>query len=131
MDYTEKLLERFRNPKNAGEIKDADGVGEVGNLKCGDIMKLFIKVKDGKIADAKFKTFGCAAAIASSDVLCDLAKGKSIDEALNIKSADIAKDIGPMPAIKLHCSVLGAEALHAAIKDYRSRQSKKSKKPKK
>jgi nitrogen fixation NifU-like protein len=119
--YEEKLLERFRNPKNVGEIKDADGIGNVGDLKCGDMMKLFLKVKDNKIIDAKFNTFGCAAAIASSDVLCDLAKGKTIKQAEKITSRDIAKELGQMPSVKLHCSVLGAQALHEAIKDYKKK----------
>ena len=118
----EKLLERFRNPKNVGEIKNADGIGKVGNLKCGDIMKLYIKVKNNKIIDAKFNTFGCAAAIASSDVLCDLAKGKTIEQALKITSKDIAKELGEMPKVKLHCSVLGAKALQEAIKDFKKRK---------
>ncbi len=122
--YEEKLLDRFRNPKNVGEIKDADGVGKVGNLKCGDIMKLYIKVKDDKIIDAKFNTFGCAAAIASSDILCDLAKGKTVEQAMKITSQDIAKELGNMPPAKLHCSVLGAQALQDAIKNYR--KNKKS-----
>jgi len=117
--YNEEVMRRFMNPKNMGEIKDADAVGEVGNMACGDIMKIFLKIKNGKIKDIKFKTFGCVAALASSDALCDLVKGKTIEEAKKIKSQDIIKKLGgELPRIKLHCSVLGAGALKAAIADY-------------
>ncbi len=116
--YAEKVIKHFQKPEFVGEMKDADGVGQVGNIKCGDIMKVFIKVKDNIITDIKFKTYGCVAAIASSDVMCKLAKGKTLEEALKIKDKDIADYLGSLPAIKLHCSVLGMEALQAAIDDY-------------
>ena len=115
----EKVKEHFMHPTHSGEIKDADAIGEVGNAACGDIMKLYLKVKDNVIVDVKFKTFGCAAAIASSDVLCELAKGKTIDEAMKITNKDISNHLGGLPPIKLHCSILGAEALHEAIKNYK------------
>lgn len=116
--YNKKVMEHFMNPKFMGEIKDADGVGEVGNMKCGDIMKVYLKIQNGKIEDIKFKTFGCVAAIASSDVLCSLAKGKTIEEAKKITGKDIVKELGNLPNIKMHCSVLGDNALRAAIADY-------------
>ncbi|MDD5254149.1 MAG: iron-sulfur cluster assembly scaffold protein [Candidatus Nanoarchaeia archaeon] len=120
--YSEKLMERFRNPKFVGKIKYPDGVGEEGNMRCGDIMKLYIKVKDNKIMDAKFETFGCAAAIATSDALCELAIGKTLGEALKIKKEDIIKLLGgDVPKIKYHCSVLGVETLHKAIEDYKKK----------
>ncbi|MFC1728448.1 iron-sulfur cluster assembly scaffold protein [Nanoarchaeota archaeon] len=122
--YSEKVMEHFQNPKYVGEIEDADGIGEVGNIKCGDVMKLFIKVEDGIIKDIKFKTFGCVAAIAASDALCELAKGKSVDEALKITDKDIAEYLGSLPAIKVHCSVLGKEALQKAIEDYKKKKEK-------
>jgi|TARA_Y100000310_G_C20694759_1_gene824792 nitrogen fixation NifU-like protein len=117
--YSKKVFKHFTNPKFAGELKSANGIGEEGNVKCGDIMKIFIKVKNNIIQDIKFKTYGCIAAIASSDVLCELAKGKKIDEALKIDSKDIIKKLDGMPVIKHHCSVLGTEALENAIKDYK------------
>lgn len=123
--YTKKVLKHFTNPKNAGCMKKADGVGETGNVRCGDVLRLYIKVKDGKIVDAKFQTYGCVAAIASSDVLCDLVKGKTLDEAEKVTNKDIVKALGELPSVKIHCSVLGSEALKKAIKDYR----RKSKKP--
>lgn len=123
--YTEKVKEHFMHPKHSGEIKDADAVGEVGNAACGDIMRVYLKVKDEKIADIKFKTFGCAAAIASSDVLCELAYGKSIEQAMKITNKDIAEYLGGLPAVKLHCSILGAEALHDAIINYKKKKSAK------
>lgn len=122
--YTKAVVKRFTNPKNAGEIKDADGVGLVGNVKCGDCMKVFIKVKNRKITSAKFLTYGCIAAIASSDVLCDLAKGKTVEAALKIKDSDIVKALGNLPPIKHHCSVLGSSALKKAIEDYKKRRKK-------
>ena len=121
--YSKKVLQHFQNPRFVGEIKDADGVGEVGNIKCGDIMEVFIKVKDNKIVDIKFKTYGCVAAIASSDVLCELAKGKTIEQALKITDRQIAKHLGNLPLIKLHCSVLGQKALKEAIKDYKKKKN--------
>ncbi|MBU2634529.1 MAG: iron-sulfur cluster assembly scaffold protein [Nanoarchaeota archaeon] len=117
--YAKKVMEHFMHPKNVGEIKDADGIGEEGNARCGDIMRIFIKVEKDKIVDIKFKTFGCGAAIASSDALCELAKGKTVEEAKKITNKDIVDFLGgEMPGIKLHCSVLGMQALRNAIKDY-------------
>jgi len=116
--YTDKVFEHFRNPKNIGEIPDADGVGTVGNPVCGDLMTIMIKVKDDKIADIKFKTFGCAAAIATSSVATELAKGKSIKEALQITRKTVADELGGLPPQKLHCSNLASDALRKAITDY-------------
>lgn len=116
--YSEKVMEHFICPKNVGEIKDADGIGKVGNTVCGDLMEIYIKVKDNKIYDIKFKTFGCGAAIASSSMTTELAKGKTIDEALKLSKDDVASRLDGLPAKKLHCSNLAADALHTAIKDY-------------
>ena len=116
--YTEMVKDHFFNPRNVGEIKDADGVGTVGNPTCGDVMTIYIKVKDEIIIDIKFKTFGCAAAIATSSILTEMAKGKMLDEALEITRDDVANELGGLPAIKLHCSNLAADALREAIKDY-------------
>jgi len=121
--YSKKVLEHFRNPHNMGEIKDADGIGTVGNPVCGDLMTIYIKVKDNKIEDIKFKTFGCAAAIATSSMITDLAKGKTIDEALKITRDSVAKNLDGLPPIKMHCSNLAADALHEAIKDYKKKQN--------
>ncbi len=120
--YSEKVMEHFRNPKNMGEIKDADGVGTVGNPVCGDIMTVYIKVKDEKIEDIKFKTFGCAAAIATSSMITELAKGKTLDEAIKITRDDVADELGGLPPIKMHCSNLAADALSEAIKNYKSKK---------
>ena len=122
--YTEKVMDHFRNPRNMGEIKDADGFGKVGNPTCGDVMAVYIKVKDERIVDIKFKTFGCTAAIATSSVLTEIVKGKTIDEALKITRDDVANELGGLPAIKMHCSNLAADALKEAIKDYRSKNKK-------
>ncbi len=119
LKYSKELMKHFRNPKYVKKIKNPDGVGEVGNIRCGDIMHLEIKVKDDKIKDIGFKTFGCAAAIASSDMICDLAKGKTLEQAKKIKKEDIIKKLKGMPPIKIHCSVLGIEALKKAIGNYR------------
>lgn len=119
--YSKKILERFQKPKFAGEIENPDAVGEVGNIKCGDIMRVYLKIKDNKIEDIKFKTYGCVAAIASSDVLCEIAKGKKLDEALKITSRDVVKKLGEVPAIKLHCSILAQDALKKAIEDYKKK----------
>ena len=124
--YTEKLLELFRNPKNVGEIPDADGVGTVGNPICGDMMTISIKVKDDRIVDLKFKTFGCGAAIATSSMITELAKGKTLEEAMKITRGDVADELGGLPPIKMHCSNLAADALHEAIKDYWKRTGKQS-----
>jgi nitrogen fixation NifU-like protein len=118
--YSEKIIERFRNPKFAGEIENPDAVGEEGNMKCGDIMKIFLKVKDNTIIDIKFKTYGCMAAIASSDAMCELAKGKTIEQAEKITYKDILEKMGgDVPQVKVHCSVLGTEALENALNDYK------------
>ena len=123
--YNEKVIKRFSHPKNTGEIRGASGVGTVGNAACGDIMKIFIKVNEEEvITDAKVKTFGCAAAIASSDVAVDLIKGKSIDEALQVTNQDVLDVLGELPAQKIHCSILAQEAIDAAVKDYRKKQLK-------
>lgn len=124
--YSQEAIKRFMNPKNFGEIKDADGVGEVGNIKCGDIMKLYLKIKEieGKdiIQDVKFNTLGCAAAIATSDVVCEIAKGKTIEEALKITYKDVVDMLEPLPGIKIHCASLAQEGLKAAIKDYEEKK---------
>ncbi len=120
--YTEKVLEHFRNPRNMGEIPDADGVGTVGNPICGDLMTIYIKVEGERIADIKFKTFGCGAAIATSSMTTELAKGKTLDEAMEITRGDVAESLGGLPPIKMHCSNLAADGLHAAIEDYLKRQ---------
>lgn len=115
-------MKHFNNPKYVKDIENADGVGEVGNVSCGDIMKLKIKVKNDKIADIGFQTFGCAAAIASSDVVCEIAKGKTLEQAEKLTKDDVVKELGEMPKIKLHCSVLGIEALKKAIEDYKGKE---------
>ena len=120
--YSEKVMDHFSNPRNVGEIKDADGVGEVGNPVCGDMMTFYVKVKDNKIDDVKFKTFGCGAAIAVSSMVSDMAKGKTIDEALKITNESVAKELGGLPPNKMHCSNLGADALHRAINNYLDKQ---------
>jgi len=122
--YTEKVKDHFFNPRNVGEIRNADGVGTVGNPQCGDVMTIYIKVKDEKIDDIKFKTFGCAAAIATSSILTEMTIGKKLDEALKITRDDVANELGGLPAIKLHCSNLAADALREAIKDYRKKNKK-------
>jgi nitrogen fixation NifU-like protein len=123
--YSEKVMEHFKNPRNVGEMENPDGVGHVGNPVCGDIMELYIKVKDEMITDAKFKTFGCGAAIATSSMVTELVKGKSIKEALEISNRAVAEALGGLPPIKMHCSVLAEEALKSAIEDYLSRSSRK------
>lgn len=122
MQYTKTLLEHFRNPKNVGVIEDADGVGRVTSPVCGDIMELYIKVKDERIVDVKFQTFGCAAAIASSSVLTELIKGKTINEALEITNKRIIDTLGGLPEEKIHCSVLAEDGVKKAIEDYKTRQ---------
>jgi len=124
MTYTKELIKRFNNPKFVKSLKNPDGVGEVGGVACGDIMHLEIKVKGGKIKDIGFKTFGCGAAIASSDVVCELAKGKTLKEAKKLSKEDIVKKLGGMPPIKVHCSVLGIKALKKAIEDYERKNGK-------
>lgn len=122
--YNEKVLDHFTNPRNVGSIENADGVGEVGNPVCGDMMTFYIKVKDDKIDDVKFKTFGCGAAIAVSSMVSEMAKGKTLDEAMKITNKDVAVKLGGLPDNKMHCSNLGAEALHAAIENYRKKGEK-------
>jgi nitrogen fixation NifU-like protein len=119
--YTEQVMDHFTNPRNVGEIEGASGVGTVGNAKCGDIMRIFIKVENGVITDVKFKTFGCGAAIATSSKATEMVMGKTIDEALAITNKMVAEALGGLPAVKLHCSVLAEEALHEAIKNYKER----------
>ncbi len=126
--YTEKVMEHFRNPRNMGEIPDADGVGTVGNPVCGDLMTMYIKVKDNRIADIKFQTFGCGAAIATSSITTEMAKGKTLEEATKITRASVAESLGGLPAVKMHCSNLASDALRAAIQDYLKRQGKEVKK---
>jgi len=115
-------MDHFQNPRNVGEIQNADGVGEVGNPVCGDLMTFYIKVQDNIIQDVKYKTFGCGAAIAVSSIVSEMAKGKTIEEALKITNALVAKELGGLPPNKLHCSNLGADALHKAIEDYKKKQ---------
>jgi len=123
--YTEKVMEHFRNPRNMGEIPNADGVGTVGNPVCGDLMTIYIKVKDNKLEDVKFKTFGCGAAIATSSMITELAKDKTLDEAMKITRGDVADSLGGLPPIKMHCSNLAADGLHAAIQDYLKKKEAK------
>lgn len=126
MIYSEKVMEHFKNPRNVGEIPDADGIGEVGNPVCGDMMTFYIKVKDNRLVDIKFKTFGCGAAIAVSSIVTEIAMGKTLEEALKINRQDVAKELGGLPPNKMHCSNLGADALHKAIEDYKNKQTKTS-----
>jgi len=123
--YSEKVMEHFKNPRNVGEIENPDGIGHVGNPVCGDIMELYLKVSDNTITDAKFKTFGCGAAIATSSMLTEMVKGKSIEEALGISNRAVAEALDGLPPIKMHCSVLAEEALKSAIEDYLSKPKRK------
>ncbi len=118
MEYSEKVMEHFARPHNVGKIEDADGVGEVGNAKCGDIMKVYLKIEDGIVKDAKFKTFGCGAAVATSSMATELIKGKTIEESLKITNKAVMEALDGLPPIKVHCSCLAEEALHAALWDY-------------
>lgn len=124
--YSDKVMEHFQNPRNVGEIEDADGVGTVGNPVCGDLMTIYIKVKDDKIEDIKFKTFGCGAAIATSSMVTEMAKGKTIDEAMEITRNDVAENLEGLPPVKMHCSNLAADALHAAIDNYKEKKGEKT-----
>ena len=121
--YSERVMEHFRNPHNVGELENADGLGEVGNPQCGDVMKIGIKVEDDHIADIRFQTLGCAAAIATSSMVTDMAKGLSLEAAEKITRNDVAEALDGLPATKMHCSNLAADALKEAIKDYRSKQN--------
>lgn len=123
--YSKKVMDHFMSPRNVGEIKDADGIGEIGNPVCGDMMTFYIKVKDNKLDEVKFKTFGCGAAIAVSSMVSEMAKGKTLDEALKISNKNVAKELGGLPKNKLHCSNLGADALHKAIENYQKKEKKK------
>lgn len=118
MLYSEKVMDHFRNPRNVGEIENADGVGEVGNAKCGDIMKMYLKIEDGVIVDVKFETFGCGSAIATSSMATELIKGRRVEEALSLTNQAVVEALDGLPAHKIHCSVLAEEAVRAAIKDY-------------
>ena len=126
--YNQTVMEHFMNPRNMGDIKDADGVGEVGAAACGDIMKISLKIKDGKIEDARFKTFGCGSAIASSSMATELIKGRSIDEAMSFSNQEVVDALGGLPPVKIHCSVLAEEALKAALEDYLKKHPEAAKK---
>jgi len=121
--YSEKVMEHFKNPRNVGEIKDADGIGEVGNPVCGDMMTFYIKVNNNRIENVKFKTFGCGAAIAVSSIVSEMAFGKTIEEIMALTNADVAKALGGLPPNKMHCSNLGADALHKAIENYKRQKT--------
>ena len=120
--YSEKVMDHFRNPRNVGVIEDSDGVGDVGNAVCGDIMKIYLKIEDGIVADVKFETFGCGSAIASSSMATELVKGKPLEQVLQLTNKAVAEALDGLPAHKLHCSVLAEEAIRAAVKDYYERQ---------
>lgn len=122
--YTKEVMDHFSNPRNVGEMPDADGIGTEGNPVCGDVMKIFLKVKDDKIVDAKFQTFGCGAAIAVSSMVTEMVKGKTLDEALSISKETVSNALGGLPPQKMHCSNLGADALRKAIEDYKNKQQK-------
>ena len=125
--YSDKVMDHFMQPRNVGEIENADGVGEVGNPVCGDMMSFYIKVKDDRLTDVKFKTFGCGAAIAVSSMVSEMAMGKTLDEAMAITNQSVAEQLGGLPKNKLHCSNLGADALHKAIEDYRGKKGQGAK----
>jgi nitrogen fixation protein NifU and related proteins len=120
--YSEKVMDHFMNPRNVGEIKDADGIGEVGNPRCGDIMKMYIKVKDDVIEDVKFLTFGCGAAVATSSIITEMIKGKSLKEALKISNTKVAEELDGLPPVKMHCSNLAEQAVKSAIEDYKKKR---------
>jgi len=123
--YSDRVMEHFQNPRNVGEIENADGVGTVGNPVCGDLMTIYIKVKDDKIEDIKFKTFGCGAAIATSSMVTEMAMGKTLEEAMEITRNDVAENLEGLPPVKMHCSNLAADALHAAIDNYKEKKGEK------
>lgn len=125
--YNQTVMDHFMNPRNMGDLKEADGIGEVGAAACGDIMKISLKIKDGKIEDARFKTFGCGSAIASSSMATELIKGRTIDEAMNFSNQEVVDALGGLPPVKIHCSVLAEEALKAALEDYLKKHPEKSK----
>jgi len=125
MIYSDKVMDHFQNPRNVGTMEDADGMGQVGNPVCGDMMTFYVKVKNGRIADVKFQTFGCGAAIAVSSMVSEMAIGKTIEEALKISNQSVAEELGGLPKNKMHCSNLGADALHKAIENYQERQKEK------
>ena len=125
--YSEKVMDHFANPRNVGDIENASGTGTVGNAKCGDIMRIFLKVEDGVIVDVKFKTFGCGAAIATSSMATEMVKGKSIEEALKLTNKAVAEALDGLPPVKMHCSLLAEEALHAAIADYKEKHPEAAK----
>jgi len=120
--YSCKVMEHFSHPKNVGTLKNPSGTGKVGNPVCGDLMEVYISVKNNKVVDAKFKTFGCCAAIAASDAVCELVKGKTLEQALKLTKQDVVDFLGELPALKIHCSVLGIDALKAAVKDYKAKR---------
>ena len=122
MNYSEKVMDHFTNPRNVGEIPDADGIGEVGNAKCGDIMKMYLKIEGTTITDVKFKTFGCGAAVATSSMATEMIKGKSIEEALQLTNKAVMEALDGLPPVKIHCSVLAEQAIKAALSDYYRRQ---------
>ena len=123
MLYSEKVMDHFQHPRNVGKMDDADGIGEVGNAVCGDIMKMYLKIKDDRIEDVKFETFGCGSAIASSSMATELIKGKTVDEALAVTNKQVVDALGGLPAYKLHCSVLAEESIKAAVKNYYDRNN--------
>ena len=124
LPYSEKVMDHFNNPRNVGEIPDASGVGNVGNPICGDVMRMYLKIENGIIVDAKFKTFGCGAAVATSSMVTEMVKGKTIEEALTISNRAVAQALGGLPPVKMHCSVLAEQALRSALKDYYKKQGK-------
>ena len=124
--YNQTVMDHFMNPRNMGDLKDADGVGEVGAAACGDIMKISLKIKDGKIEDARFKTFGCGSAIASSSMATELIKGRTVEEAMNFSNQEVVNALGGLPPVKIHCSVLAEEALKAALEDYVKKHPEKA-----
>ena len=124
--YSEKVMDHFRNPRNVGSIEDADGIGEVGNAKCGDIMKIYLKIDDDTVTDAKFETFGCGSAIASSSMATELIKGKPLSEVMQLTNKAVTEALDGLPVYKLHCSVLAEEAIQAALKDYEDRKKKQN-----
>ncbi len=126
--YSQKVIDLFMNPKNVGRIDDADGVGEVGNPVCGDVMKIYLKIENDRIVDVKFETFGCAAAIATSSMVTEMVKGKTLDEALKVTNKDVAEALGGLPPQKLHCSLLAEEGIKAAIEDYLAKRGNDNKK---